>query len=347
VKPLTIADSESIILGLQDEIRRSEEARYDHRLHGVLLVAHGLTCPAVGRLLGDAPRTVEYWVNSFEQQGLAGLREGERPGRPQRLSAAQVQEIDAILRKTPRAAGLSANLWDGKALSAWIDRQYGARLGVRQCQRMFRQLGFRLRKPRPAIAQANPELQRLYKKLRVLMREESVDLWATDEVQFQQHGSRCRMWVPPEIKDPVLLHAPTRQSVGYFGAVRLCDGRFVFRQERDKFNAATFFGFLRDLRRVSMRRGRRVVVIADNAKYHHSGLHKPWREQQAPGFVLDFLPPYSPELNPIERVWKLTRRLCLHNRYFTKLEEVIMAVEAEFGTWTKRNEALRRLCAII
>jgi transposase len=96
-----------------------------------------------------------------------------------------------------------------------------------------------------------------------------------------------------------------------------------------------------------MRRGRRVVVIADNAKYHHSGLHKPWREQQAPGFVLDFLPPYSPELNPIERVWKLTRRLCLHNRYFTKLEEVIMAVEAEFGTWTKRNEALRRLCAII
>jgi transposase len=181
----------------------------------------------------------------------------------------------------------------------------------------------------------------------VLMREEAVDLWAADEVQFQQHGSRCRMWVPPEIKDPVLLHAPTRQSVGYFGAVRLRDGRFVFRQERDKFNAATFFGFLRDLRRVSIRRGRRVMVIVDNAKYHHSRLHKPWREQQAPGFVLDFLPSYSPELNPIERVWKLTRRLCLHNQYFTKLEEVIMAVEAQFGIWTKRNEALRRLCAII
>src|ERR1700751_5834928 len=116
VKPLTIADTESIILGLQDEIRRSEEARYDHRLHGVLLVAHGLTCPAVGRLLGAAPRTVEYWANSFEQQGLAGLREGERPGRPRRLSEAQVQEIDAILRKRPSEAGLSGNLWDGKTL---------------------------------------------------------------------------------------------------------------------------------------------------------------------------------------------------------------------------------------
>jgi transposase len=179
------------------------------------------------------------------------------------------------------------------------------------------------------------------------MRDASVDLWATDEVHFQQHGSRCRMWVPPEIKDPVLLHAPTRKSVGYFGAVRLRDGRFVFRQERDKFNGATFFVFLRELRRTSIRSGRRVVVIADNARYHHCALHKLWREQQAPGFVMDFLPPYSPELNPIERVWKLTRRLCLHNRYFTKLEEVVVAVEAEFGNWAKRTETLRRLCAII
>jgi len=55
-----------------------------------------------------------------------------------------------------------------------------------------------------------------------------VNLWATDEVHFQQHGSRCRMWVPPETKDPVLLHHPTRRSVGYFGAVRLRDGKFRF-----------------------------------------------------------------------------------------------------------------------
>src|SRR6266446_8879965 len=51
------------------------------------------------------------------------------------------------------------------------------------------------------------------------MQDETVDLWATDEVHFQQHGSRCQMWIPPETKDPVLLHAPTRKSVGYFGAV--------------------------------------------------------------------------------------------------------------------------------
>ena len=92
--------------------------------------------------------------------------------------------------------------------------------------------------------------------------------------------------------------------------------------------------------------GRRVVAISDNAQYHRSKLHLGWRNQQAPQFGLDFLPPYSPDLNPIERVWKLTRRLCLHNRYFGFLDGVVAAVEDRFAYWTKPNDVLRRLCAI-
>src|SRR5438046_10046786 len=77
------------------------------------------------------------------------------------------------------------------------------------------------------------------------MENAAVELWDTDVVHFQQHGSRCRMWVPPETKDPVLLHHPTRRSVGYFGAVRLRDGKFQFSRETGKFNAVTFFTFLK------------------------------------------------------------------------------------------------------
>ncbi|HEY4049575.1 MAG TPA: transposase [Acidobacteriaceae bacterium] len=127
------------------------------------------------------------------------------------------------------------------------------------------------------------------------MEDGTVDLWATDEVQFQQHGSRCQMWIPPETKDPVLLHAPTRRSVGYFAAVRLRDGKFLFCREAGKFNGATFFAFMKVLRRASIRTGRRVVVIADNAEYHHARLHQPWREEHTSDFALDYLPPYSPE----------------------------------------------------
>ena len=155
------------------------------------------------------------------------------------------------------------------------------------------------------------------------------------------------MWVPPETKDPVLLHHPTRRGVGYFGAVRLRDGKFSFRRETDKFNPLTCWQFLKQLRAVSSRAGRRVVVITDNARFHHARLHSEWRQQHLEHFALDFLPAYSPELNPIERVWKLTRRRCLHNRYFAQLNAVMVAVETEFAKWVKPNNTLRRLCAII
>lgn len=164
MKPLTIADAPTIILGLQDEIRRSEESRYDHRLHGVLLVAQGMSCPEVSRLLGDSPRTVEYWVRRFEERGLAGLGEGERSGRPRRLSDKQLEEINAVLRQPPESVGIRRGLWDGKGLAAFIEKRYGVTLGVRQCQNMFKSFGFRRRKPRPLIARADPELQAAYKK---------------------------------------------------------------------------------------------------------------------------------------------------------------------------------------
>jgi len=128
---------------------------------------------------------------------------------------------------------------------------------------------------RPLIARADPELQHI-KKLRGLVGDHRIDLWSTDEVHFQQYGSRCLMWVPPEQKAPVLLHHPTRKGVGYFGAVRLRDGKMVFQRERKSFNAVTFYTFLKHLRRISSRSSRRVVVITDNAKYHHATLDADW-----------------------------------------------------------------------
>jgi transposase len=164
MRPLTIADAPTVVLALQEEIRRSEESRYDHRLHGLLLVAQGMSCRQAASLLGDAPRTVEYWVRSFEREGLAGLQEGVRSGRPRRLTDEQLQVVGEVLRRPPEEEGLSANLWDGKTLASFLHQRFGVDLGVRQCQRIFQSLDFRLRKPRPQIAQADPEKQEVHKK---------------------------------------------------------------------------------------------------------------------------------------------------------------------------------------
>ena len=163
MKQLTVDDA-SLILALQDEIRRSEDSRYDHRLHGVLIVSQGHSARETARLLGDSPRTVQYWVQEFNRNGFAGLSDKQRPGRPSRLSDKQLQDIEEVLRRTPREVGLDVNLWDGKTLSAYIKRKHGVTIGPRQCQKLFRKLGFRLRKPRAFIANRNEEQRRDFKK---------------------------------------------------------------------------------------------------------------------------------------------------------------------------------------
>jgi len=164
MKALTVPDAPLAVLALQDEIHRSEESRYDHRLHGVLLVAQGMSCRQAAAVLGDAPRSVEYWVRAYSRSGLAGLQEKQRPGRPPRLTAAHLAMVGDALRQSPESVGITANLWDGKTLAAFIESEFSVQLGVRQCQRLFRSLGFRLRKPRPEIAHADPEQQRRHKK---------------------------------------------------------------------------------------------------------------------------------------------------------------------------------------
>jgi len=164
MKRLEIADREVMEIALQNEIHRSEEARYDHRLHGVLLACRGMSAYEVGELLGHNPTTIHRWIKSFEAKGFSGLEDEERQGRPKRLSVQQLRGVDRDLRKSPREFGYTQNLWDGKLLSHHIAQREQVVLGVRQCQRLFHQLKFRLRKPRPVIARADGEAQEAFKK---------------------------------------------------------------------------------------------------------------------------------------------------------------------------------------
>ena len=152
------------------------------------------------------------------------------------------------------------------------------------------------------------------------------------------------MWVAPEIKDPILKHAPTRKSMACFGAVSLRTGKFVS-SFCEVFNAVTFEAFIKLLLR-RRTKGKRLMVVLDNARYHHAKLLAPLLHKYRKVLSLLFLPPYSPQLAPVERVWKLTRRLSTHNRHFANLGDVLSAVSKCFAAWQKPNDVLKRLCGI-
>ena len=103
------------------------------------------------------------------------------------------------------------------------------------------------------------------------------------------------------------------------------------------FDADTFEVFLRQLTRHRRRRFFTVLVL-DNAAYHHAA------DASSTSYRLDFLPPYSPDLNPIERVWKLLRRLATHNEYFATLDDLVVAVQRQILQFQRPNETLRTLC---
>ena len=164
VKRITIPDADTFVAAIQDEILRTREGRYFHRLDVVLYVLQGASSYDAARLFGHSPRTIEYWVHRLISGGLAGLWEGERPGRPSRLVPAKEQKLRNEIQRSPRELGYEQNLWDGVLLAHHLEKNYSISLGVRQCQRLFHQLGFSLQRPRRQAHEADPLKQEAFKK---------------------------------------------------------------------------------------------------------------------------------------------------------------------------------------
>ena len=174
------------------------------------------------------------------------------------------------------------------------------------------------------------------------MKDPDIQLWCEDEVHFQRHSSLIRMWAPKG-QQPRVVSASTRQKVGFFGALNLKTG-CLLTKEASTFNAETFGDFLRYL--LQHTQGR-VYFILDNASWHKARDLRGFFIENQNCLVRIFLSPYSPELNPIERVWRITRRQVTHNRYFESVQELKVALTSHFAKWEQPNSALRVLCANI
>jgi len=164
MRRISIPDAKTFVAAIQDEISRTNEGRYFHRLDVVLYVLQGASPYYAAKLFGHSPRTIEYWLHRLVSKGLAGLWEGDRTGRPGRLSNRDLQKLRNEIQVSPRELGYDQNLWDGVLLSHHLARKYSISLGVRQCERLFHRLGFSLQRPRRKPSEANPEQQEAFKK---------------------------------------------------------------------------------------------------------------------------------------------------------------------------------------
>ena len=135
-----------------------------------------------------------------------------------------------------------------------------------------------------------------------------------------------------------------RERKTLFGCIEPKTG-IVVTAKADRGNTATFFSFL--LQVVKIYHDRKVVMVLDNVPYHHAKRLKPILERYKHRIELLYLPPYSPDLNPIERVWWYMRKKITHNRYVQSLEDRITCFDTLMQDFKVENDIGKKLAKLI
>lgn len=146
-------------------VNSTTDAKYQHKVEMVNLVLSGITPSYLSTYCGDSKNTITLWVKIADERGFEALKVKRQTGRPPKLDSTQITQIRLTLEEDdPKKYGY--NVWDGPSLSAYIENTYGVKLCVRQCQRLFHNLGFSLVRPQtyPSKGEKNTPERDAYKK---------------------------------------------------------------------------------------------------------------------------------------------------------------------------------------
>ena len=149
----------------QSIINSSNDAKYIFRVALVnFMLARTTTAEELSALTGIPRRTLTSWVQKVDENGFESLKAVKQPGRSPRLSDEQMAEIKVAIENGPEESGY--RVWDGTTLSDYIKEQYAIELGIRQCQRIFRALGFSRIRPQkyPSLEESNDQEREDFKK---------------------------------------------------------------------------------------------------------------------------------------------------------------------------------------
>ena len=138
-------------------MKSTDDSKYLFRVFAVNMVLSGTPASQVGASAGYTKASVTSWVKTAVEKGFEALRPRQHLGRPSKLSEQQLKEIDEVIQTDPREHELK--VWDGPSLSSYIKSHYGIDLSIRQCQRLFRSLGYSRIRPQPYPSKGNEDTE--------------------------------------------------------------------------------------------------------------------------------------------------------------------------------------------
>lgn len=292
---------------LEEQIRQTKERKIADRMRVVLYKAEGHSHKFIANLLQLGRNQVTRLLQRFNQGGLTALlHPNQAGGSTAKLTDEQQQALKVELKTKIYATAFQ--------VMAWVEQEWGVVYDLSGMHKLLKRLGFSYKKNRLVPSQADPELQRLFVQwlagLHQYMKPED-RLYFGDAVHFKHNAEAGYAW--SEVGEPHHIPANTgRQRYNVLGAYCLQTHDHLFLLTADNINQDKLIEFLGLLRAKHPGSGQ-IYLIIDNARYHHAHTVQAHARQQR--IRLEYLPPYSPNLNPIERLWKFVRKMFFKDRY--------------------------------
>ena len=256
--------------------------------------------------------------------GPEGQVQQEAGGRESRFTLRMLRAVRGWLGGSPQRFGFESGSWQMDMAIEMVRREFGVAARARTLRRWLRRIGFLWRKDRyvpyrSTSRKRQEEFQREAGVRAAQRRAAGMAVFAEDEVAVQRSQNPAYGWRQTGGREQVRTRF-SRESVRTFGAMSE-DGLRI--RIVDRANSETFQEFLEEIRRDHPR----FCMILDNASYHKSKAVREYVESTRGNIELEFLPPYTPQLNPVETVWRdLKRRLT--GRLFRSLDELKQAITA-------------------
>ncbi len=287
-----------------DSRKLSESALNERRRRAVKMREAGVPVREVARECELSTHTVVEAHKCFRKGGWSAVnihRAGRPVGSGRMLTADQEKKIQQLIQdRTPDQLKLAYALWTRQAVGELIEALYGVRLTVRNMGKYLKRWGFTPQRPLKKAYEQNPAavdqwVNEEYPMIAAAAKEEGAEIQWGDETGLRSDDVRGRGYAPKG-KTPVVLANANRSKLSVISTVTN-KGQMRWKVFSGALNAKILIGFMR---RLVHGPKKRVFLILDNLRVHHSKAVKKWLAENADKIAVFYLPSYTPELNPDE-----------------------------------------------
>lgn len=315
--------------------RMEDKAKYADRVKTVLLLDAGWSAAKIAEVLLLDEKTVGNYRCLYDEGGVDRLCCDKHPGRESKLSNKQLEELSRELRR--KIYMTTAEICE------YVKRTFGVCYGISGLTYLLKRIGFSYKKPTAIPGKADAQAQRRFvRAYRLLKRRKSPEdpIYFMDGTHPQHNSHPAHGWLPKG-EDTELKTNTGRQRVTINGALNAETHEIVVREDLT-LNADNTMDFFKKLEGLHPN-AKHVFIIVDNAGYFKGKRIQLFLETSRINLL--YLPPYSPNLNLIERVWKLFKKRVLANRYYESFLDFRNACLAFFSkqNWRSLKHELRSL----